>query len=148
MFLHLASDKSGQFSAYISDINSELINVYVAVRDNVEKLIILLTQHEIEYNKATKQYYYELRDNYNLSSCSNKIERAAQFITLNRSCFNGLYRVNSKGEFNVPWGKYANPSICDSSNLRNVNHLIQNYNVTIKAADYKDILQTARRNEV
>jgi DNA adenine methylase len=148
MFLHLASDKSGQFSAYISDINSELINVYVAVRDNVEKLIILLTQHEIEYNKATKQYYYELRDNYNLSSCSNKIERAAQFITLNRTCFNGLYRVNKNGKFNAPKGDYKNPTICDSNNLRNVSHVLRNPEVTIVASGYKDILlENAREGD-
>jgi DNA adenine methylase len=106
----------------------------------VEKLIKLLTQHEVGYNQDPEEYYYELRNNYRLRSCSDVIERAAQFITLNRTCFNGLYRVNSNGLFNVPWGNYKNPSICDSSNLRNVSHVLHNCEVTIKAADYKEIL--------
>ncbi len=113
LFFYLISNKDKPFTAYISDINPQLINVYVAVKDDVEKLIKLLTQHQIEYNKAPKECYYKLRDNYNLKSCSDGIERAAQFITLNRTCFNGLYRVNRKGEFNAPKGDYKNPTICD-----------------------------------
>jgi DNA adenine methylase len=122
--------------------------VYLAVKDDVEKLIELLTQHEIEYNKAPEECYYKLRDNYNLKSCIDGIERAAQFITLNRTCFNGLYRVNSNGLFNVPWGKYKNPPICDSSNLRNVSHVLHNCKVTIKAADYKEtLLENAKEGD-
>jgi DNA adenine methylase len=139
LFFYLISQKNKPFTAYISDINPELINVYVAIKDDVKKLIILLTQHEIEYNKASEEYYYNLRDNYNLRSSSDRIERA-QFITLNKTCYNGLYRVNRKGEFNVPWGKYENPTICDSSNLRNVSVALSYSNVTIKANDYKEIL--------
>jgi DNA adenine methylase len=137
LFLYLTSDKSRQFTAYISDINSELINTYVAVKDNVEKLIKLLIQHEIEYNKASEEYYYSLRDNY---SPTDSIERAARFIAVNRTCFNGLYRVNKDGKFNVPKGEYKNPTICDSSNLRNVSYVLRNSKVTIKALDYKEIL--------
>jgi DNA adenine methylase len=145
MFLHLISQKNRRLAAYISDINTELINAYVAVKDSVEQLITLLTQHEIEYNKAPEEYYYKLRDNYNPTD--NK-ERAARFIALNRTCFNGLYRVNRNGSFNVPWGKYKNPSICDSDNLRNASYLLRNCNVTIKAADYKDILlQNAKEGD-
>jgi DNA adenine methylase len=140
LFFNLISDKNKHFTTYISDINPELINVYVAIRDNVEKLIKLLTQHEIGYNQAPEQYYYRLRNDYNQRASCDKIERAAQFITLNKTSYNGLFRVNRKGEFNVPWGKYKNPSICDSSNLRNVSVALSCYNVTIKAADYKEIL--------
>ena len=148
LFFHLISNKNKPFTAYISDINAELINVYVAVKDDVEKLIKLLTQHQIEYNKAPEECYYKLRDNYNLKSCSDGIERAAQFITLNRTCFNGLYRVNRDGKFNVPWGKYKNPSICDNSNLRNVSHALRKYEVTIKVADYKEmLLENAREGD-
>jgi DNA adenine methylase len=75
-----------------------------------------------------------------LKSCSDGIERAAQFITLNRTCFNGLYRVNKKGEFNAPKGDYKNPTICDAGNLRNVSAALRYSNITIKAADYKDML--------
>jgi DNA adenine methylase len=139
LFFYLISSRNRQFAAYISDINPELINVYKVIKDNVEQLIKLLTEYEIGYNQAP-EYFYELRDKYNLRSCSDSIERAAQFIALNRTCFNGLYRVNSKGEFNVPWGKYKNPSLCDSNNLRNVSHALSSCKVTINAADYKDIL--------
>ena len=140
LFIHLTSDKGRQFSACISDINPELINVYVAVRDNVEKLIKSLMQHEIGYNQAPEEYYYDLRNDYNRRGCSDKIERAAQFITLNRTGFNGLYRVNRNALFNVPWGKYQNPPICDSNNLRNVSRVLSKSEVTIKAYDYKEIL--------
>ena len=151
MFLDLTSDKSRQFSAYISDINSELINAYVAVRDNVEKLIKLLTQYGIEYNQAPEEYYYKLRADYNsrrIDKTFDNIERAAQFVTLNRTSFNGLHRVNRKGEFNVPWGKYVNPSICDSSNLRNVSFVLRKYNPIIKACDYREmILENAKEGD-
>jgi D12 class N6 adenine-specific DNA methyltransferase len=80
LFFHLISNKNKPFTAYISDINPELINVYVAVKDDVEKLIKLLTQHQIEYNKAPEECYYKLRDNYNLKSCSDGIERADPLI--------------------------------------------------------------------
>jgi DNA adenine methylase len=72
LFFHLISNRNMRFTAYLSDINPEFINAYIAVRDNVEKLIKLLTQHEIEYNKAPEEYYYNLRDNYRPS---DNIER-------------------------------------------------------------------------
>jgi DNA adenine methylase len=112
----------------------------VAVKDNVEKLIKILRQHEIEYNQAPEEYYYKLRNDYNLRGCSDRIERAAQFTTLNKTGYNGLYRVNKNGNFNVPWGKYKSPPICDSSNLRNVSHVLHNSEVAIKISDYKEIL--------
>ncbi len=90
--------------------------------------------------KPPEECYYKLRDNYNLKSCSDGIERAAQFITLNRTCFNGLYRVNKKGEFNAPKGDYKNPTICDAGNLRNVSAALRYSNITIKSADYKEML--------
>src|ERR687887_2722680 len=141
LFFYLTSNKNRRFTAYLSDINPELINSYLAVKDNVQKLIILLTQHEIEYNKAPEEYYYKLIDNYNIRSCSDRIERAAQFITLNKTCFNGLYRVNRQGLFNVPWGKYKDPLICNSNNLRNISLALRySPNITIKVSDYKEIL--------
>lgn len=140
LFLRLISQKSRRFTAYISDINSELINTYVAVKDYIEKLIKLLKQYEIEYNQAPEEYYYKLRTCYNLGASCDKLEKAAQFIALNRTCFNGLYRVNGSGSFNVPWGKYVNPSICDSSNLRNVSIGLRYSKVEIKVSDYKEML--------
>src|SRR5919197_749036 len=117
-----------------------VVMVVLAIKDNVQKLIILLTQHELEYNKAPEEYYYKLRDNYNIRSCSDRIERAAQFITLNKTCFNGLYRINNQGLFNVPWGKYIDPLICDSTNLRNVSLALNHSNTIIKVSDYKEML--------
>ena len=90
LYFYLISDKNRRFTAYLSDINSELINSYIAVKDNVENLIKFLKRHEIEYKKAPKEYYYKLR---NTDKLSNYTQRAARFIALNRTCYNGLYRV-------------------------------------------------------
>jgi DNA adenine methylase len=137
LFFYLISMKSGKFIAYLSDINSELINSYTVVKNNTEELIDLLKKHEIEYQKSPSEYYYQLRD---INRPRNDIEKAARFIALNRTCYNGLYRVNSKGLFNVPWGKYKDPVICNSKNLRNVSFALQRSNATIQVSDYKEIL--------
>jgi DNA adenine methylase len=134
---YLISDKNRRFAAYLSDINSELINSYIAVKDNVEKLIKFLKRHEIEYKKAPKEYYYKLRSNDKLSDCT---QRAARFIALNRTCYNGLCRVIRNGTFNVPLGKYKNPVICNTSNLRNVSLALRYSRAKIEFSDYKEIL--------
>ncbi len=127
---------------YISDTNAELINVYETLRDNTEELIHLLKQYESSYlpmnNAVRKVFYNKKRINYNKLKLSHQrnIELAALFIFLNRTCFNGLYRVNSKGEFNVPMGSYKMPTICDENNLRNIAKALEC--VIIKHADYKD----------
>jgi DNA adenine methylase len=114
------------------------------LRDDCEALINLLVQHKIEYDKAPKDYFYKLRMNYNnnfLNRCSeNTIQRAAQLIALNKTCYDGLYRVNRSGLFNVPIGKYKNPTICDRSNLQNVSKVLRNPKVTIRVCDYKEML--------
>jgi DNA adenine methylase len=115
------------------------MNTYFVIRDDVEELISLLGQHQIGYKEGPEEYYYQLRkiDPNKLS----KTARAARFIALNRTCFNGLYRVNRQGLFNVPWGKYNNPLICDSRNLRNASIALHYYsNITIKVSDYKEML--------
>jgi DNA adenine methylase len=137
LFFYLISDKNKRFTAYLSDINLELINWYIAVKDNVTKLIKFLKQHEIRYKKSPAEYYYKLRNNDGLA---NQTERAARFIALNRTCYNGLYRVNRNGKFNVPLGRYKNPIICNSSNLRNVSIALRYSKATIKVSDYKKIL--------
>lgn len=102
-------------AAHIGDINSDLINVYQVVRSDVERLIESLRQHRYE-----KEYYYALRDLDRTPDYTNysRIERASRFIYLNKTCYNGLYRVNSKGQFNTPFGRYRQPTICDAENLR------------------------------
>jgi len=86
-------------NAFLSDINYELINAYKVIKNHVEQLIPVLIYHQNEYNKSPKKYYYHLRDS---TSAMNKINKAARFIALNKTCYNGLYRVNKKGLFNVP----------------------------------------------
>lgn len=125
---------------YISDINQELITTYLFIRDNVNALIHELEQLESIYrsveSEERKKIYYEarLRFNYLKTQGNQSIEIATLFIFLNRTCFNGLYRVNSKGEFNVPQGSYKNPCICDEKNLVKVSNLLQN--VDIVCGDY------------
>ena len=128
---------------YISDKNLELINTYKSIRDNVDILIKSLKEMEEEYipldDENRKIYYYEKRQEYNnlkINIEENNIEKASLFIFLNKTCFNGLYRVNKKGEFNVPMGAYKNPKICDEENLRNVSMVLKN--VKIIYADYRE----------
>lgn len=131
-------------SIYISDINVELINAYRIIRDNVEELISLLYVMQDEYvpidTESRKHYYYEKRERFNDIKINGdgtiNIEKAALFIFLNKTCFNGLYRVNRKGLFNVPMGAYKNPCICDTDNLRNISKAL--HNVTIVCGDYKE----------
>ena len=114
--------------AIINDINAELICTYRVVKHNVMSLIEELERLQSEYipleSNARKEYYNIKRKAFNSRNISD-IETAALFIFLNRTCFNGLYRVNSKGEFNVPHGKYANPRICDRENLLAASRVLQ-----------------------
>jgi DNA adenine methylase len=122
------------------------MNAYLVIRDDVEESITLLKQHQIRYKEDPRKCYYQLR-NIDLKGESNTA-RAARFIALNRTCFNGLYRLNRQGLFNVPWGKYKNPLICDSTNLRNVSLALNNSKIIIQVSDYKDILfQNAREGD-
>ena len=125
---------------YISDINAELINSYTVVRDDIDLLIEKLLEMQSIFlpmnENGRKYFYYKARDKFNALQLSQEtaIDKAALFIFLNKTCFNGLYRVNKKGQFNVPMGAYKNPTICDESNLRNISEALQN--VTIICGDY------------
>ena len=127
--------------AYAFDINIDLINCYNVIKNNVEELINELDKKEknfIALNDEERQnYFYDIRAEYNSYKLNDKLDvkRASEFIFLNRTCFNGLYRVNKDGKFNVPCGKYKNPTICDSNNLRNLSELIKN--VIFEYGDYK-----------
>lgn len=127
---------------YISDSNVELINTYKTIRDDVDDLISLLSQYQSEYvpldTESRKRYYYRKRDRFNELKLSNElsVELAALLVFINKTCFNGLYRVNSKGEYNVPMGSYANPCICDESNLRRVSGKLQA--IEIVCGDYQE----------
>ena len=127
--------------AYAFDINIDLINCYNVIKNNVEELINELDKKEknfIALNDEERQnYFYDIRAEYNSYKLNDKLDakRASEFIFLNRTCFNGLYRVNKDGKFNVPCGKYKNPTICDSNNLRNLSELIKN--VIFEYGDYR-----------
>lgn len=127
---------------YISDINAELINTYKAIRDSIDELLITLKQFENAYltcqEKDRKKIYLANRARFNDLKAKNATgsEVAALMIFLNKTCFNGLYRVNRKGKYNVPMGAYKNPRICDENNLRNVSKKLKD--VQIVCGDYKD----------
>ena len=129
---------------YISDVNAELINTYCVIRDECEALISSLSALKENYipksNEDRKELFYECRTRFNIlkKTEENKVELAALFIFLNRTCFNGLYRVNRKGEFNVPIGSYKNPAILDEDNLRNLSQALKR--VEIVCADYRQSL--------
>lgn len=112
----------GPERALLNDLNPELINVYTQVRDDVESLIGELEKMARKHDGQDS--YYEARDRYNKKRLSER-SRAAHFIYLNKTCFNGLHRVNRKGEFNVPAGRYKNPNICDEAGLRAASRALQ-----------------------
>ena len=131
--------------AYISDVNKELINIYKVIQNKAEDLITFLKKFEEDYlpleNEKRKEYYLQKREEYNNWKKRYNAENieemgAALFIFLNKTCFNGLYRVNKKGEFNVPMGAYKNPKICDEENLKNVSLALKNVKITY--ADYRE----------
>ncbi|MBN3905807.1 MAG: DNA adenine methylase [Nostoc sp. NMS1] len=125
-------------TAILTDINAELINTYCCVRDQVEELISLLKEHKIRHNK---DYYYSVRNH----SGGTDIEKAARVIYLNKTCFNGLYRVNSQGKFNVPLGKYENPNICSEVLLQAASEALSH--AEIKQADFTEVLNHATSSD-
>lgn len=127
-----------EFKAVLTDINADLINTYILVRDRVEELIDRLKEHQRNHNK---DYYYDLRSFHNLTG----LEAAARFIYLNKTCFNGLYRVNPKGEFNVPVGRYKDPKICNPDLLYAVSESLQN--VEIAERSFDTVLDYAKSSE-
>ena len=129
---------------YISDSNAELIHTYCTVRDDIDELVERLSSYQAQYlpldYPRRKAYYAAKRDTFNRLTLGGSkregLEKAALMIFLNRTCFNGLYRVNKKGFFNVPIGAYQNPLICDEENLRAVSAKLQR--VMIVCADYRE----------
>ena len=130
--------------AYAFDINEDLINAFNCVKNHPEEMIAELDKIQNEYipysENKRKEYYYKTRDEYNLNNQKDDgIKRAVQFIFLNRTCFNGLYRVSKTGKFNVPCGKYKNPTICDANNIRSLSRLFKN--VTFINATYSECIK-------
>ncbi|HQF63420.1 MAG TPA: DNA adenine methylase [Anaerolineaceae bacterium] len=137
LFFYIAQHYPSIETYFISDVNQELVLAYKTIRENVEGLISVLASLEKDYHALSKveqkTFFYQIRQAFNSQLWSinpniyqnNWIERVAMLIFLNRTCFNGLFRVNSRGEFNVPFGDYKNPSICDAENLRSISNILQ-----------------------
>lgn len=138
VFFYMISNNTLRSEAHLIDSNKELINTYNVIKSNVEELIMILSKYQEEYNKSPVKSYYDLRDKFNRNLTS--IEKAARTIALNKTCYNGLYRVNRNGEFNVPIGRYKKPVICDSENLRNIHNALLNSKTYLYVDDYRSIL--------
>lgn len=124
----------------INDINEDLMNMYTVIRDNVEELIVLLSQYRNE-----PDFFYSIRDwdrdkeKYNKL---DKIVKASRLIYLNKTCYNGLFRVNNAGEFNTPYGYYKNPNIVNAKVLRAVHDYLNSANVIITSVDFSETLNS------
>jgi DNA adenine methylase len=127
----------------ISDINDDLINLYINVRDDPEDLITLLKEHKLNHKKNPKKYYYKMRELFNKTK--DPLDKSALLLYLNKTCYNGLYRVNLKGEFNVPFGRYKNPAILQEKKLRTASKLMKN--VEIKKMSFLKILDFTQKDD-
>lgn len=133
VFFHLKPVK-----AVVNDLNAELINVYTVIKNSVEELIAELVKHRNE-----KDYFYQVREmdrNGELKKMSD-VQRAARIIFLNKTCYNGLFRVNSRGEFNTPFGKYKNPNIVNAKVLRAVSDYLNESNITLLNVDFEEAVR-------
>lgn len=130
--------------AVINDINFELVNTYKAIKSNVDELLVELNKH-----KNTQDHFYKIRDldrqeGFNQLS---SVERASRIIFLNKTCFNGLFRVNSQGQFNVPFGRYKNPQIVNETVLRAVHSYLNTNDVLILNEDFKTVVAKAKKGD-
>lgn len=131
-------------TAYINDINSELMHVYEIIRDDVENLIEVLSTYK---NDAAT--FYAVRDldrDKEKFSRLSEVERAARIIYLNKTCFNGLYRVNNAGEFNTPFGYYRNPNIVNAPTLLAVSRYLKSPRIKLSHCDYAEVLEKIPKN--
>ncbi|MBI4498987.1 MAG: DNA adenine methylase [Chloroflexi bacterium] len=137
VFFALASQRRG-LAATLIDANPDLMNCYRVVRDRLADLMPLLREHQANH---AKDYYYALRAQHDLPP----VEAAARFIYLNKTCYNGLYRVNSKGQFNVPMGNYVHPRILDEEVLRAASDALQG--VDLVTGDFSQVLEEAQEGD-
>jgi len=136
VFFHLLPEK-----ATLSDSNDGLMNVYRVIQKEPSELMKALDEHHI--HRRSKEYYYRIRA-LNPDELSH-MERAARTVFLNKTCYNGLYRVNSEGKFNVPFGKYKNPSLYNRDNILSVSTALKGK--ALKTADYRDVCEEARKGD-
>lgn len=128
--------------AVVNDINTELINLYNVIKDSPKELIEDLKKHINE-----SEYFYEVRslDRTEKYMMMSNIEKASRILYLNKTCYNGLFRVNSMGEFNTPFGKYKNPKIVEEITINAVSHYFNNSDIRITSCDYKEALKGIRK---
>ncbi|MBE6731674.1 MAG: DNA adenine methylase [Ruminococcaceae bacterium] len=129
--------------AIVNDINKDLINVYEVVRDSVDELIKLLEKHE-----NSSDYFYKLRDiDRNKEAYQNlsRVEKASRILYLNKTCYNGLFRVNSSGEFNAPFGHYKNPNIINAPVLKAVSKYLNSNEIKFYSKDFESILENVKK---
>ena len=143
LLFHILTERKGQ-KCSISDLNSDLVLTYTTIRDKIDGLISSLKNHEKNYQKDSKTYYYSIRE----SNPRSEIEKTSRLLFMNRTCFNGLYRVNSKGKFNVPLGRYTNPNIVNEDNLRSVSAILNTSKITIKCRDFESVLRDAKKGDL
>lgn len=143
-FFFLIQTRKEKFKACISDSNPQLINTYQVIRDNVNELIEILKEYQKNYYEKREKYYYHIRDNF---ISKNNVELAAKFIFLNKTCYNGLYRVNKIGMFNVPHGRYLNPKICNKEKLVECSNILYSAEVEIVCNSYKNITSKCKNND-
>ena len=136
--------KEPSLSCNVSDFNSDLILAYVTIRDNLGKLIESLENHSKNYHKDSVEYYYEVRK----QEPKQQIEKVSRLLFLNKTCFNGLYRVNKKGKFNVPLGRYTNPNIVNKENLTAVSKILKSKKIKISCRDFEAVLDDAKKDDL
>lgn len=128
--------------AYLNDSNSDLVYLYLSIQNELEGLVDELSKYEA--NKLSKEYYYEVRNldrDRDAYAKLTPVQRAARLLYLNKTCYNGLFRVNSKGQFNVPFGHYKKPRVLDIAALSAVNHALSHASIT--CLDFKPALASA-----
>lgn len=135
--------------AVMNDVNVELVNVYNVVKYSVDELINQLKNHEAEHKERGQDYFYEVRvlDRQPEYKDLDPVERASRLIYLNKTCFNGLYRVNSRGQFNVPFGKYKNPQIVNELVLRAVHEYLHSNDISILNTDFTEAVASAQKGD-
>lgn len=125
-----------------SDLNADLINTYVQIQHYVNNVIEVLDTYE-----NTEEFYYELRNSDAFFFACDAIHKAAKFLYLNKTCFNGLYRTNKKGKFNVPFGKYKNPNFCNEELLKECSAYLNKHDILFCVQDFEGILKYINVNE-
>lgn len=145
VFLTLAHKK-----VVINDLNSELINCYKVIKDNPQELMDELRKHSENFRERNDDYYYEVRERDRQEDFKDKtaIEKAARTIFLNKTCYNGLYRVNSRGEFNTPVGRYVEPSLFNESNILEISNYLKKINVKIRQGTYEKALNDVKEGDI